>query len=148
MSNQDDAFTARMNRVRAQSRPGAPMPSARAESGGDFDEHAMIGAVLRPQLALVLGAVSLILGRGIAINQFGVELSPDLLSLTEGAIVLPFLVIFGLLLGRNQVISHIALVVGAALAFLCESYYMPFAAGLMEQVYTSEYVHNVLIFTD
>jgi len=148
MANQDDAFTARMNRVRAQSRPGAPMPSAGADSSGDFDEHAMIGAVLRPQLALILGAVAMILGRSIAMNQFMVESSPDLLSPTEGAIVLPFLVIFGLLLGRSQIISHIALVVGAALAFLCESYYMPLAPGLMESIYNSDYVNNVLIFSD
>ena len=147
MANQDDAFTARMNRVRAQSRPGAPMPSARVESDRDFDEHAMIGAVLRPQLALILGAVSLILGRSIAMNQFMVESSPDLLSPTEGAIILPFLVVFGLLLGRSHVVSHIALVVGAALAFLCESYYLPLAPGLMEQVYNTEYVQNVLIFS-
>lgn len=145
MASLDEDFEARMNRVRAKSRNFAPATEPRHAGGSDVDERAVITTILRPQLALVLGAIALILGRAIAIHQLGVEPNPELLSLTEGIAVLPFLVMIGLAIGRSHVISHLAMVVGATLSFMLEGYYIPLAPGLMEMIYDPDYVSIVYL---
>lgn len=108
-------------------------------------EQAPIRAILLPQLALVLGALAMIAGRAFAMNYLTLAPDTNVLSAGEGAVVLLLLVGIGLLLGRSQVIAHGALVVGAALAFLAEDYYIALAPELMSSVYDPEYVGRVLL---
>ena len=145
MSNQDDDFQARVKRVRVKPGPQA-QPLGQMRGGDDgVDEKAMGRAILRPQLALVLGAVGLIVGRGIAMNYLMIEPSTDLLGLGEGAIIVAILVVFGLLFGKSDHISHGALVVGASLAFLGESFYIPLMPDLMGSIYNQSYVSLVFL---
>lgn len=145
MGNQDDDFKARAKRVRVQSMQSAPIPARRRVNDDDFDAKATRWAVLRPQLALILGAVALVVGRAIAMNFLGIEPSTELLGLGEGGVVILLLVVIGLLLGKSQYISHAALVIGASLAFLGEGYYIPIIPKLMESVYSPGYVALVVI---
>ena len=138
MRNQDDDFNARVKRVRVQSRQYAPMPDRVGED--DSDMWLMSGVILRPQLALILGAVAMIAGRAISMNQFMIAPSTELLGLGEGAIVIVLLFVIGLLFGKSDLISHGALVVGASLAFLGESFYIPLIPDLMESIYNPDYV--------
>jgi hypothetical protein len=147
MSNLDDDFKARVKRLRVQSRQYAQLPDRRRIVDNDFDERAISGAILRPQLALILGAVALILGRGFAMNYLMIVPSTDLLGLGEGAIVLLLLLVIGLIFGKSDVISHGALVVGASLAFLGERFYIPFVPELMETIYNPNYVSLVFLNT-
>jgi hypothetical protein len=75
----------------------------------------------------------------------GVEPSTDLLGWGEGIVVFVLLVIIGLLFGMSDHVSHGALIVGATLAFMLEGHYIPAIPGLMEQVYTPEYVGLVVL---
>jgi len=145
MASIDDDFQARIKRVRAQSGRAEPKAARARADDGDFDERALIATILRPQIALILGAFALIAGRAIAINQLGIEPGLNQLSLAEGAVILPFLIIFGLLIGRSEYISHGALIVGAAVAFLCEAFYFPVAPGVMSSVYGEAYVSLVIL---
>lgn len=147
MAHMDDDFEARFKRVKARTAHRATIPRAREVDDAGSGELATAGAILRPALALVLGVVALILGRAVAMNQFMVEASPDLLSPIEGALILPLLVVFGLLLGRSQVMSQVAMIAGAVLAFLCERYYVPVVPDLMAAIYTPGYVETVLLGT-
>jgi hypothetical protein len=142
MGKHDDDFEARIKRVRVKAKQYAPMPDQRR--AGD-DEHAMSGAILRPQLALILGAVALIAGRGIAMNYLMIEPSTDVLGLGEGGVVILLLLVIGLLFGKSDLISLGALVVGASLAFLGEGFYIPFVPELMESIYNPDYVSLVLL---
>lgn len=147
MSNQDDAFHARIKRVRARSGHYAPAPAAvrgrvRDDDAGD---EGLIWAILRPQLALVLGALAMVAGRAFAMNYLMLEPDTAVLTGGEGAVVLLLLVGIGLVFGKSQVIAHGALVVGAALAFLAEGYYIPLAPELMSSLYDPEYVGRVLL---
>lgn len=146
MSNLDDDFRARAKRVRARSGDLPPMPARARIRHEDNSDRAAAMAILRPQLALILGAVALILGRSVAMNHLGVEASPELLASGEAGLVFLLLLPIGLLFGRSDAISHGALVVGAALAFLCEGFYIPLAPDLMESVYTPDYVTRVLLY--
>jgi hypothetical protein len=145
MSNQDDDFNARIKRLRLQPKPYAQMPDRSLVGDKDFDENAISGAILRPQLALILGAVAMIAGRGFAMNYLLIEPSTELLGWGEGAIVLLLLLVIGLLFGKSELISHGALVVGASMAFLGESYYIPLVPELMESIYNPDYVSLVLL---
>ena len=145
MGNHNDDLRARIKRVRAQSRHVATMPESRVSADRDFDEQAMVGAILRPQLALLLGALALIAGRAIAMNTFMIEPNTEVLGLGEGCVVLVILFAIGILFGKADVISHVALVAGAALAFLGEGFYIPLAPDLMESVYNPGYVAMVLL---
>lgn len=147
MTVQDDDFNARIKRVRAKSGHFAVAPQQRTRRARDtgFDEHALRWAILLPQLALLLGAAALIAGRAIAMNYFDVVASTEVLGRGEGALVIGFLLGFGLLFGRSQLISHCALIVGASLAFLGESYYIPAAPDLMGFIYSTDYVARVIL---
>ena len=140
MGIQDDDFEARTKRVRVKSRQFAPMPGQQRVGDDSFDEQAMSRAILLPQLALILGAVALVAGRGIAMNYLMIEPSTDLLGLGDGGVVLIILFAIGLLFGKSNLISHCALVVGASLAFVGEGYYIAFAPELMESIYNPDYV--------
>lgn len=149
MSNLDDDFAARAKRVRARSGDAPPMPArtrARRPREADSGEQATVLAILRPQLALVLGAVAMVAGRAVSMRYLGIEPSSEVLALGEGFVVFVLLFGAGLLFGRSDVISHGALVVGAALSFLGESYYILMAPELMEAVYNPEYVARVLLY--
>jgi len=89
--------------------------------------------------------LALVAGRSIAMSQFGIETSTQTLSPPEGAIVLVLLVIIGLVFGKSNYVSHIAMAFGAALAFLTESYYITAMPDLMAQIYTPEYVTRVTL---
>lgn len=145
MANQDDDFRARIKRVRARSGQFAPTPDRRVTRKTDVGEQAMMAAILRPQLAVLLGAVALVAGRGFAMNYLMIEPSTELLGWGEGGVVFLLLFVIGLLFGKSDLISHGALVVGAALAFLLERYYIPVFPGLMESIYTPGYVALVLL---
>ena len=145
MGIQDNDFEARIKRVQVQSRKNAPMPGQRRVGDDRFDEQAMSRAILLPQLAFILGAVALVAGRGIAMNYLMIEPSTDLLGLGEGGVIVAFLVVIGLLFGKSDWFSHGALVVGAALAFLGESYYITVVPELMESIYNPDYVGRVLL---
>jgi hypothetical protein len=78
-------------------------------------------------------------------NYLLIEPSTELLGWGEGAIVLLLLLVIGLLFGKSELISHGALVVGASMAFLGESYYIPLVPELMESIYNPDYVSLVLL---
>jgi hypothetical protein len=145
MGVHDDDFEARIKRVKVKSMRHAPMPDRRRVGGDDDDETAMSGAILRPQLALILGAVALIAGRAIAMNTLSIQPSTDLLGAGEGAVVIVLLFGIGLLFGKSDPISLCALVVGASLAFLGEGYYIPFVPDLMGSIYNPGYVALVVL---
>ncbi len=145
MGIQDDDFEARIKRVQVQSRRNAPMPDQRRAGDDSFDERTMSSAILLPQLAFILGAVALVAGRGIAMNYLMIEPSTDLLGFGEGIVVAVLLLAIGVLFGKSNLISHGALVVGAALAFLGEGYYIPVVPELMESIYNPDYVGLVLL---
>jgi hypothetical protein len=147
MSNQDDAFRARIKRVRARTGHSAPAPapSRRRVRDDDAGDQSPIWPILRPQLALVLGALAMIAGRAFAMTYLMLEPDTDVLSGGEGAVVLLLLVGIGLMFGTSQAIAHGALVVGAALAFLAEGYYIALAPELMSSIYDPEYVGRVLL---
>ena len=134
-----DDFEERLKRVRSQQHRAAPEPRLGAGSERDFDEGAFVGKILLPQLAFVLGFAALIAARSVVMNQFGVEASTQTLSIAEGAAALVLLAVIALLFGRNY-FAHLALVLGACLAFLGEGIFIPLAPQLMEQIYTPEYV--------
>lgn len=144
MSGRDD-FEARVKRVQARSGRLTAMPSRPRRRRDEVDETAMIAAVLRPQLALILGAAALILGRSIAMNQLMLVPKVDVLGWGEGGIVLMLLVVIGFLFGKSDIISHCALVFGAALAFLLEGYYIPLFPSLMGAIYNPGYVALVTL---
>ena len=145
MTVQDDDLRNRIERIQVKSRRLGPMPDQRRARKDSLDEQALSRAILIPQLAFVLGAVALVAGRAIAMNTLMIEPSTDLLGLGEGGIIVVLLVGIGLLFGKSDWLSHGALVVGAALAFLAESYYITLAPELMESVYNSGYVALVLL---
>ena len=145
MGIQDSDFEARIKRVQVRSRRNAPMPGQRRAGDDRFDEKAMSRAILFPQLAFVLGAVALVAGRAIAMNYLMFEPSTDLLGLGEGAVIVALLFAIGMLFGKSNLISHGALVAGAALAFLGEGYYIPAVPGLMDSIYNPDYVGLVLL---
>ncbi len=145
MTVQDDDLKTRINRVQARSRRFAPMPDRRRGGDGDFDERVLIGAILRPQLALILGAVVLVASRAFAMNYLMIVPATDLLGLAEGGVIMLLLFVIGLLFGKSDWFSHGALVVGAALAFLGESYYIAVVPELMESIYNPGYVALVLL---
>ncbi len=145
MGIQDDDFEARIKRVQVQSRRNTPMSGQRRVGDDRFDEQVMSRTILLPQLAFVLGAVAMVAGRGIAMNYLMIEPSIDLLGLGEGCVVVVLLLAIGVLLGKSNLISHGALVVGASLAFLGEGYYIPVVPELMESIYNPDYVGFVLL---
>jgi hypothetical protein len=145
MSNLDDDFRARANRIKAQSGPIVPVARPQAETAAEVDVGAFLLAFLRPQLAFFLGAIALVLGRGFAMKYLGIEPSGELLSIAEGAVVLVLLVGLGLAFGRSNIISHCALLAGAALAFLTEGFYIPLMPDLMGMIYNPDYVAIVVL---
>ncbi len=145
MTVQDDDLRTRIKRAQVKSRRNAPMPGQRRVGNDSVDEQAVSRAILLPQLAFILGAVALVAGRGIAMNYLMIEPSTDLLGLGEGGVIVAFLVVIGLLFGKSDWFSHGALVVGAALAFLGESYYITVVPELMESIYNPDYVGRVLL---
>ena len=149
MSDRDD-FQARLKCVKGRARNKEfTMPELGRRQEHHHEEvntEALAMAILRPQLVLVLGFIALIVGRSIAMNVFGIEPSTELLGLGEGIVVLALLVVLGVLFGLTEYILHGALVVGAALAFMLESYYIPAIPGLIEQVYTPGYVNLVVLW--
>ena len=145
MSDANDDLQARIKRFGGQPPRLAPTPARGRIVDDDSGVEALIAAVLRPQLAFLLGAVAMVAGRAFAMNYLMIEPSTEVLGLNEGAVILVLLVGIGLLLGRREVISHGAMVVGASLAFLMESFYLPLAPDLMGSVYTPEYVSRVLL---
>ncbi len=147
MGIQDGDFEVRIKRVQVQSRQNAPMPDQRRVGDDSFDEQAMSWAILLPQLAFILGAVALVAGRGIAMNYLMIAPSTDLLGLGEGIVVAVLLLAIGVLLGKSNLTSHGALLVGASLAFLGEGYYIPVVPELMESIYNPDYVGLVLLNT-
>ncbi len=145
MSSHDDDFTARIKRVRVQSGQFAPMPDQGRAHDDHFDEKTVMWTILRPQLAVLLGAIALVLGRSIAMNQLMIEPNTDLLGLGEGVVVILFLGMIGLLFGKSDHISHGALAIGAAFAFLGERYYIPVIPDLMTSIYNPQYVALVFL---
>jgi hypothetical protein len=145
MTSQDQDFDERIKRVRVKLGNDAPMPQRRRGNDARIDEASLILSVMLPQVALVLGALSLIAGRAIAMNYLGIEPSGHVLGVAEGALILLILVAMGLMLGRGQMLSHGALLVGASLAFLGEPLYIPAAPELMGSIYSSEYVTRVIL---
>ncbi len=151
MSNQNADFAARARRVKARSEPiGATLgatPRQRRAALDAGDDQPMMAAILRPQLAFVLGVIAMVAGRAFAMNSLMIEPSTEVLALSEGMCILVLLVGFGLLLGRSQFVAHGAMVVGASLAFLGEGFYMPLIPNLMEVIYSPEYVARVLLYS-
>ena len=150
MSNQDIDFAARARRVRARSDPVGPAPRQARTAPGTRDtaaEPPVMAAVVRVQIAFLLGIVAMIAGRAVAMNTLMIEPSTEVLALSEGLCVLVLLAAFGLVLGRSQFVAHGAMVVGASLAFLGEGFYVPLVPGLMEAVYSPEYVARVLVYS-
>ncbi len=145
MTVQDDDLRTRIKHVQVQSRRNAPMHDQRRVRDDSFDEQAMSGVILLPQLAFILGAVALVAGRGIAMNYLMIEPSTDLLGLGEGCVIVILLLAIGVAFGKSNLISHGALVVGASLAFLGEGYYIPVVPELMESIYNPDYVGLVLL---
>lgn len=156
MSSQDDDLQARIKRVRARAGRGAPMPNApmrnapmpaarRRGVADDADEHAAILGILRPQLAFVLGVAAMIGGRAFAMNSLMLEPSTEVLGPGEGIVVLAILAGLGLLLFRRDAIALGALVVGAALGFLLEGYFIPIIPELMSSLYSPDYVGLVIL---
>lgn len=161
MSSRDDDFQARIKRVRARAGRGAPTPNAptpnapmrnapmpaarRRVVADDADEHAAILGILRPQLAFVLGVAAMIGGRAFAMNSLMLEPSTEVLGAGEGIVVLAILAGLGLLLFRRDAIALGALVVGAALGFLLEGYFIPVMPELMSTLYTPDYVGLVIL---
>jgi len=145
MSDLDDDFRARANRIKAHSGPIVPVARPQAETASEVDVGALLLSFLRPQLAFVLGAIALVLGRGLAMRYLGVEPSGELLSIAEGIVVLVLLVGIGLAFGLSDIISHCALLAGAALAFLTEGFYIPLMPDLMGMIYNPEYVAIVVL---
>jgi hypothetical protein len=145
MSNQDDALQARIKRMKVQPSRNVRAPARNRAAEKEFDEGRFSAAILLPQLALVLGFLAMIAGRSIAMNQFMIEPNPNLLGGSEGAIVFALLLVIGLLFGKSNHISHGALVIGASLAFLGESFYVPLFSGVMESVYNENYVSLVML---
>ena len=78
-------------------------------------------------------------------NTLNITPSTELLGLGEGGVIVVLLVVIGLLFGKSDWFSHIALVVGAALAFLAESYYIALAPDLMGSIYNPGYVALALL---
>ena len=145
MTVQDEDLRNRIERIQGKSRRLGPAPKQRRARNDSIDHQALSRAILLPQLAFVLGAVALIAGRAVAMNTLMIVPSTELLGLGEGGIILVLLVAIGLLFGKSDWFSHIALVVGAALAFLGESYYIALAPDLMESAYNPGYVGMVLL---
>jgi hypothetical protein len=145
MAALDDNFNARIKRVRAKSGPDEAMPRRRPVGDDAFDAKVAWGAVLRPQLALILGMVALIVGRGICMNYLMIEPSTELLAPGEGVVVMVLLIGAGLMIGKSEFVSHGALVVGASLAFLGENFFIPVIPGLMSALYSPGYVSLVLV---
>jgi len=145
MAGHDDDFQARARRIKAHSGPIVPVARPQAESAAEVDVGALLLSFLRPQLALVLGAIALVVGRGFAMKYLGIEPSGELLSIAEGMVVLALLVGIGLAFGRSDIISHCALLAGAALAFLTEGFYIPLMPGLMGMIYNPDYVAIVVL---
>ena len=145
MSSRDDDLQARIKRVKARTGDGLAMPSARRAVADDTGEPASVGALLRPQLALVLGLMAMVAGRAFAMHSLMIEPDTEVLGPAEGAVVLAILAGLGLLLFRRDVIAQGALVVGAALGFLLEGYFIPLAPELMSRLYTPEYVALVIL---
>ncbi len=145
MSSLDDDFRARANRIKAHSGPIEPVARPARAAVAETGERGVVLSFLKPQLALVLGAILLVMGRGIAMRYLGVEPSGELLSIAEGVVVLLLLAGAGLLFGRSDIISHCALLAGAALAFLGEGFYIPLFPGLMEMIYDPTYVALVVL---
>jgi hypothetical protein len=145
MTVQDDDLRTRIARAEVKSRRTSPMPRQRRVGDDSFDEQAMSRKILLPQLAFILGAVALIAGRAIAMNTLMITPSTELLGLGEGVVIVALLVAIGLLFGKSDWVSHIALVVGAALAFLGESYYITLAPDLMESIFNPDYVGLVVL---
>ena len=146
MGSQDDDFQMRAKRVRARSGHGPAMPSARqAAAPDDGAAHAPVAAILLPQLALVLGMIAMVAGRAFAMHALMIEPDTELLGPGEGAVVLALLAGIGLLLFRSHVIAQGALVVGAALGFLLEGYFIPLLPEVMSAVYNPDYVALVIL---
>lgn len=145
MNSLDSEFRARANRIKAHSGPIEPVARRAQPVAAETDERGLLLAFLKPQLALLLGAVMLVLGRGIAMRYLGVEPSGELMSIAEGVVVLLLLAGVGLVFGRSEIISHCALLAGAALAFLGESLYIPLFPTVMEMIYDPAYVALVVL---
>ena len=143
----DDGFEARIKRVQVKSRQRAPMPDLRHGDDDSSDGQATSLAILLPQVAFVLGAIALIVGRAISMNTLMLEPSRDLLGLGEGCVIVILLIVFGGMFGKSNHISHGAMVIGASLAFLGESYYIPVVPELMKSIYNPEYVDLLLLST-
>jgi hypothetical protein len=148
MSDQDD-FKARLKRVEGRSRYkhlDKTPPKLHSEvRDSEVDTDALILSILRPQLAFILGFVGLIAGRALAMHFLGYEPKTDLLGFGDGAAVVVVLVVLGLLFGLSDHISHGALIVGATLSFVLESYYIPALPDLMSKIYTPGYVALVTL---
>jgi hypothetical protein len=141
----NDGFEARIKRVQVKSRQRAPMPDLRHGDDDSSDGQVMSLAILLPQVAFVLGAIALIVGRAISMNTLMLEPSTDLLGLGEGCVIIILLIVFGGMFGKSNHISHGAMVIGASLAFLGESYYIRVVPELMKSIYNPEYVDLLLL---
>jgi hypothetical protein len=141
----NDGFEARIKRVQVKSRQRAPMPDLRRGDDDSSDGQVMSLAILLPQVAFVLGAIALIVGRAISMNTLMLEPSTDLLGLGEGCVIIILLIVFGGMFGKSNHISHGAMVIGASLAFLGESYYIRVVPELMKSIYNPEYVDLLLL---
>jgi len=144
MSNLDDDFAARAKRIKVRSGPITPIARPQTDDD-DTDIGEIAGQILRPQLALILGAVAMVLGRAFAIHYLGVEPSSENLGIPEGLVVMVLLVAIGLIFGKSDYLSHGALVVGAALSFFLEGFYIRFFPSVMEVLYTPGYVALVTL---
>lgn len=165
MSSGDDELRARIKRVQKRSgrdmplgapggaalgarlgaSAGAARPGRRRVAAEETDPNAAVGAILRPQLALVLGLLAMIAGRAFVMNSLMFEPSTDVLGPVEGGVVFAFVAGLGLLFFRSDLIAVGALVVGAALGFLLEGYFIPLLPELMSTLYSPEYVGLVIL---
>ncbi|HSF96187.1 MAG TPA: hypothetical protein VLA52_14275 [Thermohalobaculum sp.] len=144
MSSQSDDFEARMKRVRAKVRNREPVRIHSRATGEEPDGFSLL-SIVRPQLAFVLGAVALVVCRGVAMNYLPVEKGATTLGWIDGAVVIGALVVIGLLFGKSDRVSHVALLVGAWVAFITEGYYIRAFPELMSQVYSPGYVGLVML---
>jgi len=140
MADQGNELEARMARVRKKLDQRGGVPGQGRRVAMDDREEGSIWWIIKAEIAFVLGFAALIGGRSLAIHGLGAVPSPDSLGRTEGAVVLGLLLVIGLLMGPKDFKSHAALIFGAGLAYMAESFYVPMLAGLMGRIYTPEYV--------
>ena len=140
MADQGGDIEARMKRVKKRLNQREPGRRGQRAAAVETEERSLVKTVIRAEIAFLLGIAALLAGRGVAMNLLEVEPSTVAMGRVEGGLVVALLVVLGLLFGKKDYASHVALVAGAGLAYMAEPYYVPALSALMEKIYTPHYV--------